>query len=58
MTTLNQPSARIYQFPLGGRGGLIRRDNAATEPGHAAVVTSSSWYHEAAMLEEQTKKPQ
>lgn len=58
MTTLIQTSAKIYQFPIGGRGGLVRREPGKTDADSRNVVTSSSWYHEAAMLEDQTHKPQ
>ncbi|MGP9813904.1 DUF2735 domain-containing protein [Rhodopseudomonas sp. NSM] len=58
MSSLNQTSAKIYQFPVGGRGSLDRRQPNVAEAGSRNVVTSSSWYHEAAMLEEQTPKPQ
>lgn len=59
-TNLNQGSARIYQFPVGGRAGLpgyrdpVQPVEAATRITKA--VTSSSWYHEAAVLED--RKPQ
>ncbi|WP_322515974.1 DUF2735 domain-containing protein [Rhodopseudomonas palustris] len=58
MSTLNQTTAKIYQFPVGGRGSLARRQPAVADTGSRNVVTSSSWYHEAAMLEEQAPKPQ
>ncbi|KPF95216.1 DUF2735 domain-containing protein [Rhodopseudomonas palustris] len=58
MRSLEQTSAKIYQFPVGGRGGIARREQATTETVSHAVVTSSSWYHEAAMLDEQPRKPQ
>ncbi|MBI5129423.1 MAG: DUF2735 domain-containing protein [Rhodopseudomonas palustris] len=57
LPNLNQTSAKIYQFPVGGRGGLVRRE-PAHETTTQSVVTSSSWYHEAAMLDEQPRKPQ
>jgi hypothetical protein len=56
--SLEQTSAKIYQFPVGGRGGLARREQATAKGPSHAVVTSSSWYHEAAMLDEQPQKPQ
>ncbi|RJF70804.1 DUF2735 domain-containing protein [Rhodopseudomonas palustris] len=58
MSSLEQTSAKIYQFPVGGRGGLARREQSAPEIVNRAVVASSSWYHEAAMLDDQQRKPQ
>ncbi len=61
-TNLNQGSARIYQFPIGGRAALIGNRNTAISEitsGRALnVVTGSNWYHEAAVLEDQASKPQ
>jgi hypothetical protein len=59
-TNLNQESARIYQFPVGGRAGLPGyRDPVqpaeATSACISKAVTSSSWYHEAAVLEDRSK---
>ncbi|NVN88041.1 MAG: DUF2735 domain-containing protein [Rhodopseudomonas sp.] len=62
-TNLNQESARIYQFPVGGRAGLPGY-HAAVQPAEMTsarttkAVSSSSWYHEAALLEEGADKPQ
>jgi hypothetical protein len=57
-TSLNQGSAKIYQFPAGGRSALGGRrygeTKAAVEPGSSRVneaVCSGSWYHEAAIQE-------
>ncbi|MCG6204917.1 DUF2735 domain-containing protein [Rhodopseudomonas sp. HC1] len=58
VSSLEQTSAKIYQFPVGGRSGLARREQKATEIVDRAVVASSSWYHEAAMLDDQPRKPQ
>jgi hypothetical protein len=54
-TSLNQESAKIYQFPAGGRAALGGRrygetkttDIAAAMAGDSAC--SGSWYHEAAI---------
>lgn len=58
MSSLNQTSAKIYQFPVGGRDGANRTalpsSEAASNP--ANILTCSSWYHEIAMLEEQSSK--
>ena len=60
-TSLNQGSARIYQFPAGGRAALGGRrygDNKTNiEAASSPVETdcSSSWYHAAAI--EEAKQP-
>jgi hypothetical protein len=56
-TNLNHGSAKIYQFPAGGRAALVSRHEetkAATDPGSLRVSEAwcgSSWYHEAAIQE-------
>ena len=59
-TNQKQESARIYQFPAGGRDALGRRhreefsSNSVTGPGFERVneaACSDSWYHEAAIQE-------
>jgi hypothetical protein len=58
-SSLNQESARIYQFPTGGRAALGGRRyeeaKAATDitssRANEAACNSSSWYHEAAIQE-------
>jgi len=57
-TSLNQGSAKIYQFPAGGRAALAGRRYEATNtetgfasPRAGAAVYSGSWYHEAAIEE-------
>jgi len=53
----NQGSAKIYQFPTGGRSALgwRRQDEAKSTTDHASrvneTVCSGSWYHEAAIQE-------
>jgi len=53
----HRETAKIYQFPVGGRAGLAgRRDLAkvVAEEKRAAPVAIASgcgWYHEAALLE-------
>jgi hypothetical protein len=58
-TNFNQESARIYQFPVGGRAGLTgyreTPQPAEMSPRIAKAVTSSGWYHEAAVLEDRSK---
>jgi hypothetical protein len=53
---LNQGSARIYQFPAGGRAALGGRRYRETKPAIEQprvneVVCSGSWYHEEAIRE-------
>jgi len=57
-TSLNHGSAKIYQFPAGGRSALGGRryeetktaaDLASTQVSEAA--SGSGWYHEAAIQE-------
>ena len=54
-TGLNQPTAKIYQFPAGGRAALggRRYDDMRTALELAAQVEtascSDSWYHQAAI---------
>jgi hypothetical protein len=57
-TSLNHGSARIYQFPAGGRAALGGRryeeTKAATDFATSRaneVACSDSWYHEAAIQE-------
>ena len=57
-SSLNHGSARIYQFPAGGRAALGGRrydePKSAVEQGSSWVneaACSGSWYHEAAIQE-------
>lgn len=57
-TNQGQESARIYQFPAGGRAALGGKRweefNSRTDVGSERVneaVCSDSWYHEAAIRE-------
>ena len=57
-TSFNQGSAKIYQFPAGGRSALggRRYDESRTATEQAASQVnkadcSGSWYHEAAIQE-------
>jgi hypothetical protein len=57
-TNLNQGSARIYQFPAGGRAALggKRREEFKPVNDQASVrvntaACTDSWYHEAAIRE-------
>ena len=55
-SSLNLESARIYQFPAGGRAALggRRYEEAAVEQASPRVneaACSGSWYHEAAIQE-------
>lgn len=56
-TNLNQGSAKIYQFPAGGRAALGGRHygehkpDLAPSPVAEAADCCESWYHEAAIQE-------
>ena len=58
-TGLNQGSAKIYQFPAGGRAALGGRrycetkTEFATPPANLAAC-SDSWYHAAAIEDEKS----
>ena len=60
MTSLNEGSAKIYQFPAGGRaalGGRPYRDaKSALEdaPRVNEAMCSGSWYHEEAIEAERS----
>jgi hypothetical protein len=56
---LNQGSARIYQFPAGGRAALGGRSYGEAKPVSETprvneAVCSGSWYHEDAIREAQS----
>jgi hypothetical protein len=57
-TSLNHGSAKIYQFPAGGRAAFgerrVEETKAAADPGSlrvSEVACGDAWYHEAAILE-------
>jgi hypothetical protein len=57
-TSLNHGSAKIYQFPVGGRAALggHRYDETssaadATPVRVSEIVSAGAWYHEAAIQE-------
>jgi hypothetical protein len=56
--TFNQGSARIYQFPAGGRAALGGRRYGETKsidhntPRVNEAMCSDSWYHEEAIQQE------
>ena len=57
-TGLNQGSARIYQFPAGGRSALGGRrydesnaNTAAASARASEVAVGGAWYHDAAIQE-------
>ena len=57
-TSLNQESAKIYQFPAGGRAALGGRSygeakSALETPRVSEAMCSGSWYHEEAIRESQ-----
>ena len=50
MTTNVQPSATIYQFPVGGRKSLNREQpKLVAETAMPQVAVGGAWYHEAAI---------
>jgi hypothetical protein len=58
-TGLNQGSARIYQFPTGGRAALGGRRYGEAKTEFAAPPTiladcSGSWYHAAAIEDDKS----
>ena len=58
-TGLNQGSAKIYQFPAGGRAALEGRRYGETKTEFAAppanlAACSDSWYHAAAIEDEKS----
>ena len=57
-TSLNHGSAKIYQFPAGGRAALGGRrydeTSSAVDPAPSQVneiASAGAWYHEAAIQE-------
>ena len=57
---LNQGSARIYQFPAGGRAALGGRSygeakSVADAPRVNEATCSGSWYHEEAIRDAQAE---
>ena len=62
-TNLGQGSARIYQFPAGGRAALGGRPYERVRPisdiasqGLNEAACSESWYHEEAIREEEAAR--
>jgi len=54
-------SATIYQFPTGGRAGVIRNQREAMvspdrSPFAAGIVVGSSWYHDEAIQEAERER--
>jgi hypothetical protein len=56
---LSDGSAKIYQFPVGGRAGLLGRRYgeapAQTTPHVNETICSGSWYHEEAIQESRSE---
>lgn len=55
-TGVNEGSAKVYQFPAGGRSALAGRPYGETKSDNAAPAVdiadcSGSWYHAAAIEE-------
>ena len=58
MPTQMQGSAKIYDFPLRGRFavGASHDSAAANTASRAPAIAFGSWYHEAAIEAERTRK--
>ena len=55
--TQHGQSAKILQFPLGGRAGFLARHEPLAPAEQAPVVDVNGWYHEEAIRDaDQTKK--
>ncbi|MGJ4894164.1 MULTISPECIES: DUF2735 domain-containing protein [unclassified Bradyrhizobium] len=55
-TNVDEGSARIYQFPRGGRAGLAPRQSGSPPerpiaPSIQPTIYSASWYHDEAIQE-------
>ncbi len=57
-SSLSNGSAKIYQFPVGGRAALMGRRHGETPsqmtPHVNETICSGSWYHEEAIQESQS----
>ncbi len=63
-SSLSYGSAKIYQFPVGGRAALMGRRYGETQssidqnkPRVNETICSSSWYHEEAIRESVAELP-
>ena len=58
----NRGSAKIYQFPVGGRAGArVRGDDGEQSASHAPqhfakAACGSAWYHEEAIAQDATPR--
>lgn len=63
-TSLNQGSAKIFQFPVGGRSAVAnRRDGASRREAPqmavvADVASGGNWYHDAAIQQAERERKQ
>ena len=48
-TNQTRETATIYQFPVGGRAGLVGHRKAVDQTAAPAIVFGGSWYHEEAI---------
>jgi len=59
-TSFNHGSAKIYQFPAGGRAALgarrLEETEAAVDHGSLRVSEAACWYHEAAIQESKPER--
>jgi hypothetical protein len=57
-TSVNRPSAKIYQFPVGGRASLaLGREPSIPTPA-TPVIYESAWYHAEAIKDTDKTRPQ
>jgi Protein of unknown function (DUF2735) len=62
MTNDLKQSAKIYQFPaggragVGGRGDVMVRAQSSVDPRLAKVAAGGAWYHDEAVCAERTAK--
>ena len=61
-SSLSDGSAKIYQFPVGGRAGLVGRSYGDAQssietatPRVNETICSGSWYHEEAIQESRSE---
>lgn len=60
-TNSDRQSAKIYQFPAGGRAALSRRREsqaaAPSSPTRMKIASGDAWYHDAAIQDgDQSRK--
>jgi hypothetical protein len=57
-TSVNRPTAKIYQFPVGGRASqTFGREPSLPTPA-TPVIYESAWYHAEAVSDADKTRPQ